>query len=238
MSIYRELPSTDVMLQMEPEELAPLILRYLKKQPEGSINRHNFSLAQDYDFNQKHNHNIQKKYAECLMEAWMYLERQGFIAPKPGQTDDWAFVTRKGQKVVDAQNFETYNFSYLLPAEGLDPILLQKVRASFIRGDYDTAVFQAFKEVEIRVRDKAKLTDSDYGLDLITQAFKTTGGILTNKVAVKSEQVARFNLFAGAIGTYKNPPSHRDVVLNDPKEVADIIHFANLLLRILESLPK
>jgi uncharacterized protein (TIGR02391 family) len=170
------------------------------------------------------------------MEAWTYLEREGFVAPQPGQQGEWAFVTRRGRAVVEAQDFNAYRKGHLLPSEGLDPILVQKTKQLFIRGDYDTAVFQAFKEVEVRVRKKAKLPSTDIGISLIRKAFKSPDGKLADKNADKGEQVARMELFAGAIGTYKNPSSHRDVEFSDPNEAADIIHLANQLLRILESL--
>jgi uncharacterized protein (TIGR02391 family) len=113
-------------------------------------------------------------------------------------------------------------------------VLVRKVKPAFIRGDYDTAVFQAFKEVEVRVRKRAGLGSSDIGVSLMRKAFNPTDGILTDKTADKGEQVARMELFAGAIGTFKNPSSHRDVGLTDPREAADIIHLANTLIRILE----
>ena len=41
----------------------------------------------------------------------MYLEREGFIAPTPGQQGEWAFVTKRGQAVAEAENFEAYRIA-------------------------------------------------------------------------------------------------------------------------------
>lgn len=131
------------------------------------------------------------------------------------------------------QDFDAYKQSYLLQSDGLDPVLLQKVRTSFVSGDYDTAVFQAFKEVEVRVRKKASLANTDIGVSLMTKDFNPQGGVLTDKGSVPGVQQAIMQLFAGAIGTYKNPSSHRNVAL-DAKETSDIIHLANQLLRIVD----
>lgn len=43
-------------------------------------------------------------------------------------------------------------------------------------------------------------------------------------------------MFAGAIGLFKNPPSHRRVDYSDPTEAAEVVLLADLLLRILNRL--
>lgn len=52
---------------------------------------------------------------------------------------------------------------------------------------------------------------------LLRAAFNPSGGPLTDATAEAGEKQARSALFAGAIGSYKNPHSHRDVDLSEPK---------------------
>ena len=97
------------------------------------------------------------------------------------------------------------------------------------------AIFQAFKEVEVRVRKLGKYSNSEYGVDLMRKAFNPQNGPLTNTKSEKGEKQATSDLFAGAIGLFKNPVSHRNIGGISPEEAADIIRFANCLLRMLGS---
>lgn len=219
-AFMRGFPPQNQILQMEPEELGPHILRQLLKGTDA--NRFNFMLGVPGG-----------PIANCFMEAWAWLEREGFIAH---QTNDMHglsfFVTRRGQAVATAEDFEAWRKAHLFP-EDLDPAIMRHVRPLFLRGDYDTAVFRAFKEVEVRVRKKAGLTN-EYGRALMLKAFGETGPLMVDN---KEARNAARELFAGAISFCKNPSSHHEIQFENPREVVDLICFANQLLRIVDRLP-
>ena len=114
------------------------------------------------------------------------------------------------------------------------PAISSKVESFFSHGAYDTAVFEAFKQVEITVRKAGNYETTDYGTDLMRKAFHVDNGNLTDEKQPPAEKQARSDLFAGAIGAYKNPGSHRDVDFT-VEEAIELIFFASYLLRIVDS---
>lgn len=230
--MFKEIfPPIETALDMEPEELAPFVLRHLKKI--GKINRYNYSLISEEkkEYAGEHLEEFQKQ----LMEAFIWLEREMFVAPTPGTTGEWRFITRRGEKALEEEDFTAYVKGSLLSSETLHPTLVRKVKPLFLRGDYDTAIFQAFRIVEVQVRDKGGYSNSDYGVDLMRKAFHPETGTLTNKKSEKAEKEAMSHLFSGAIGLFKNPSSHRFIENIAPENAADLIRFANFLLKILEA---
>lgn len=168
------------------------------------------------------------------MEAFIWLEREMFIAPLPDEQGEWRYITRRGEKVLQEENFAAYIKGSLLPSENLHPILVRKVKPLFLRGDYDTAIFQAFKAVEVMVRKKGGYSKSDFGVALMRKAFHTKTGTFTNTHSEESEKQAMSDLFAGAIGLFKNPVSHRDIDGVTAEEAADYIRVANCLLKMVD----
>lgn len=228
-------PPVDTVLQMEPEELAVPLLECLcqfeETKSSGMLNRYNFTLQGNLNEYAQSNYNA---IAKAITEAWVWLEKEGLIAPAPGQTGDWIFITRRGRKFRETADVHSYTAATLLPDKTLDPKLSSKVSPAFLRGDYDTAVFEAFKEVEVRVRTLSGADKTDIGVNLMRKAFHPENGQLTDDTQIPSEKQAISDLFAGAIGSFKNPSSHRDVDFSDPAEVAELIMFADQLIRIAE----
>ena len=113
-------------------------------------------------------------------------------------------------------------------------MIVDKVWHLFSRGAYDTAVFQAFKEVEVAVRDTGEYTEEYCDAELMKKAFDPKSGKLTDTTQTEGEMQATSALFAGAIGTYKKPSSNWNLSLT-AIEAAEVIIFANHLLKIVYS---
>jgi uncharacterized protein (TIGR02391 family) len=87
-------------------------------------------------------------------------------------------------------------------------------------------VFEAFREVEVAVRSASRLSDTDIGVPLMRKAFDKATGRLRDKAATEGERETLAHLFAGAMGTFKNPVSHKKVVLEDAHEAIEMVIIA------------
>ena len=172
-------------------------------------------------------------FLHAIAEAWDWLASRLLVAQRPGDKGEFAFITRRGERVLAAKDGPA-----LLRAEeridvDLHPIIATRVRRQFLLGEYELAALAAMSEVEIRVRKLAKAGDGDIGVPLTQSAFKD-GGPLADPKLEPGERKATMALFWGALGVFKNPSSHRQVEYDDPTLAAEVVLLADLLLRILD----
>ncbi|MGO4452540.1 TIGR02391 family protein [Arthrobacter sp. RAF14] len=169
-----------------------------------------------------------------ISDAWAWLVSHALIGHSSSNTssDSWSRVTSAGTALLDDPNALAKVWADERLSGDLHPEL-SAARSNFALGDYETASFAAMKAVEVAVRDAADLPNELLGVALMRKAFSPKDGLLRDPGAEGGEQQAIADLFAGAIGAYKNPASHRTVQFEDAIEAAEVIQLADLLLRIV-----
>jgi uncharacterized protein (TIGR02391 family) len=242
------------VLAADPDRLGEILLRHLKTyegggtvhQPVGGFNRDYYVRVMDGTANglgplptQPEYGDRQPQVSRLMHEAWHWAVRNGYLMQNPGQhNSDFFVITSAGEELLkrpEHSALPSATVTRMLPREALHAKISEKSWPAFMRGEFDVAAFQAMKAVEVSVRDAGGLGNDLVGVPLMRKAFAPDKGPLTDMNAEGGEKQARADLFAGAMGSYKNPQSHRDVNLNEPIEAVEIILLANHLLRIVDA---
>jgi uncharacterized protein (TIGR02391 family) len=233
----------DVLCALEPQELGlrmlPVLARWDGRFDPLSLTRFLQSTHGNLQAPGAYPPTRQSEIETAIREAWAWLEGAALLIEHRGYQSPNTIrmlSRRAGQLAREPDALRGFS-TRQIPQSALHPIIREDVWALYHRGKYDTAVFEAMKAVEVTVRDAAQMPDSLLGVKLMRAAFAPSpnAGPLTDASVDGGEQVARMELFAGAIGSYKNPQSHRHVDLDDPDEAAEIIMLANHLLRIVDT---
>jgi uncharacterized protein (TIGR02391 family) len=233
-TLYDLLPDVASILALEPEELAGLALELINSAEPNSPSRLHPTSFTSPETIGRFEQNDREQIRFALAEGWSWLVCEGLLAPTPGDTYGWHFVTRRGKKLKNREGLSGYINSVLLPRGTLHPGIVNVSWSAFMRGDYDTAVFQAFKELEVAIREAGAFKAEDYGVELARKAFHETTGPLTDQSKPVAERAALSHLMAGALGSYKNPHSHRKVQLA-AEEACEMIVLASHLLKIVDA---
>jgi uncharacterized protein (TIGR02391 family) len=224
----------DDLLTLEPDEVAMAILPRLRQLQAagGGIGYWNFLLeAKRAASDAGADPDRALEAGRRIGEAWQWMRTEGLIAPHP-EHDGVETLTRASASVDPRRYVRELRGLDLLRHAQLDSELEAQVIPLFRRGAYDVAVLGAMRLVEDRVRFAGKFGPGDLGVSLMRAAFGKSGR-LTDAALDPGEKQGQMELFAGAIGVFKNPPSHRVVAIDDAQEAAEAVLLANALLRIL-----
>ena len=240
--LERLIPDVDVLLALEPEELGWFLLKGAREKIQNgmfwpdSLSEKivGSGLAATAEF--CYPHHRQHEVDVALGEAWNWLRVHSLVIPASGTNgqNGWLMFSRRGAKIGNEKDFQCFKEAVAFPRSLLHPLIADKVWLALARGDLDEAVFSAFKTVEVQVRTAAHLEPTDIGTDLMRKAFHAETGALTDKSQPKAEREALAHLFAGAIGSYKNPHSHRTVSITEMREAQEMVLLATHLLRIID----
>ena len=149
------------------------------------------------------------------------------------------FPTKNGVQIKENDFQKLMSKWALMPSVLIHPKVFKRAWDIFEVGKFDTATFEAFKLIEVEVRNLCGYEAEQIGTNLMRKAFNIEYGELTDTSLPRSEREAMSNLFTSAIGLYKNPHSHRDVEVkfNDAFERLLLAsHLMNILDDIRERL--
>lgn len=244
LALQNMIPDADTFLALSPEELAAKLLFALRQIPRAENNGMFTASGLSSQFGSRDQH-IQNNYPtaripelkEAFFEAWAWLESQALLIWPDGNSgaNGWRKLSRRASGFEDERQFLAFATGKELRPELLHPAIGRDVYLDFARGDFGIAIFRAMREVEIVVRAKSGLAQNIFGVDLMRRAFNTENGPLTDLSEAAAEREALSALFAGAIGRFKNPHSHRNVSAQDARDAIEIILLANHLLKILDT---
>lgn len=189
-----------------------------------------------YEYSVHHRNEVDK----AVGRAWRELENNGLIEEPDADNgkNGYRMPSARGKAAATGIDFAAAKIRSRFTRDMFNPSLPDAAWNAFRAGDYDTAVFEALKAVEVAVRKKGlgknKITSGDHGVELMKKAFDPASGPLSDLKADARRRARRCELFTGALGELRNPKAHNDPVITDAMVAVEEMMVASTLLRIVD----
>lgn len=238
------IPDVDALVGLAPEEVAQAVLTSAHSMAQNGMFSAMGVIGPEMLYGRGipgpavYPRNREADITEALSVAWLWLEINMIFMPSPGMngTNGYRQLTRRGRDLVaNPESFRSFREAAAFPKALLHPAIADAAWLDLARGDYQVAVFRSFRAVEEAVRAAGGFAAQDVGVDLMRRAFNPGNGPLTKQADPPAEREALAALFAGAIGSYKNPHSHRTVEITEARDAQEMVSLASHLLRIVDS---
>jgi hypothetical protein len=154
-TLFAQIPDADVLLSLAPERLGRVLLRlaprYLNNNmvfnPQ-AINSPPGGHSPWYPPDKRY------EVALALQEAWLWLQQNLLVVPASG-LDGWLSLGRRARTLDTDESFDAFTSALKFPRELVHRRIRDKVWVRLAEGDLSEAVFHAFHQVEVRVREAA-----------------------------------------------------------------------------------
>lgn len=239
MRIYHLIDDPDVLLGLAPEELAFSLIQIARENLQNGLVHRSVitSISPMAGRDRPYPPYRETEIKVALAEALNWLEVNTFIIPDPGANGQSGHMMlgRRATQIQNQDQFDNYRRAASFPKSLLHPSIADRVWIALARGEFSDAVFIAFRTVEEQVREAGGFEPTDVGVVLMRRAFNPDNGPLSDMAQPAAERDALMHLFAGSIGSYKNPHSHRTVQITDHVEAQEMVMLASHLLRIIDA---
>jgi uncharacterized protein (TIGR02391 family) len=247
-TIFSLFPDADELLKMQPEDLAPVLLRLALPQLQSAgfiplavtqVSAGDAVAGRDYPFHKK------RAVDQMVNRAWNWIEREGFIETAEGINgqNGWRLFTEKGERIARGEDIQKLRAALAFPKWLLHPAIREASFRAVMRSanatsanDLADAVRAAFVAVEDAVRQAGGYKPKEFGESLMKAAFDPDTGPMGDRDTSKpkAEREGLKTLFIGAMNAYRNPVSHRALQI-ELEEAKDQLLLASHLLRIVDA---
>jgi uncharacterized protein (TIGR02391 family) len=179
---------------------------------------------------------LTKDETQRCFQAVEELRTQGYLMKDATQlSDEFLILTDEGINVAKGQGEPAPIGKYEL--SNLHPRIREVSEKLFMDGYYSQAIFEAYKVVNIVVKEKSGRKDLD-GQGLMSTVFSSKNPILRlndlQDQSDRDEQEGFMLLYMGAMTGIRNPKAHDVVNQKDPLRTMEYLALTSLLVRRAE----